>query len=383
VTKGLKQLFAIATPLAIIGLLLLASIAAVGSGKQPQQQQAFAQSQAVTLNGAGATFPFPLIDTWRVQYANENPNVNLNYQSIGSGGGIKQFTAMTVDFGASDAPLSGTQRSALKAPAVHIPETIGSVVVAYNIPEVPDKGVKLTGPILADIYLGKIKKWDDPQIKQINPDLPLPSKDITIVHRSDGSGTSFVFTSYLSLVSKDWSDQVGKGTAVQWPAGIAAPGNEGVANSVKNTPYSIGYVELAYALTTKMPYAFLQNKDANNFVEPTLETTRNAVQNMSSTLPKGDESWESVSLLNAPGTQSYPIASFSYLLLYKDLSTNPSISEEKAKELVKFVSWAIAKGQSYASDLGYVPLPQTVVDHNMETLRGLTYGQTSLADSVG
>jgi phosphate transport system substrate-binding protein len=373
-----KQLFVIASPLAVIGLLLVASIAIPANIRV---QQAFAQGQ-VTLNGAGATFPFPLIDTWRVQYAKENPNVSLNYQSIGSGGGIKQFTAMTVDFGASDAPLSETQRSALKSTAVHIPETIGSVVAAYNIPEVPNKGLKLTGPILADIFLGKIKKWDDPQIKQINPDMQLPSQDITVVHRADGSGTSFVFTSYLSLVSKDWSDQVGKGTAVPWPTGIAAPGNEGVANSVKNTPYSIGYVELAYALTTNMPYAFLQNKDGNNFVEPTLETTKNAVANMTSSLPKGEESWESVSLLNAPGHDSYPIASFSYLLLYKDLSANPNIDEQKAKELVKFVSWAITSGQKSSESLGYVPLPQTVVDHNMETLKGLTYKGTSLADSI-
>jgi phosphate ABC transporter phosphate-binding protein len=359
-------------------MLLVASIAISTNARQ---QQAFAQSQ-VTLNGAGATFPFPLIDTWRVQYAKENPNVSLNYQSIGSGGGIKQFTALTVDFGASDAPLSETQRSALKAAAVHIPETIGSVVAAYNIPEVPDKGVKLTGQVLADIFLGKIKKWDDSQIKQLNPSLKLPSRDINVVHRADGSGTSFVFTSYLSLVSKEWSDKVGKGTAVQWPKGIAAPGNEGVANSIKNTPYSIGYVELAYALTTKMPYAFLQNKDGNNFVEPTLETTRSAVQNMTSNLPKGEESWESVSLLNAPGQQSYPIASFSYLLLYKDLSTNPNVDEQKAKELVKFVAWALTSGQKSADSLGYVPLPKTVVDHNMETLKGLAYKGASLADSV-
>lgn len=373
-----RQFSILAAPLALMGLLLVASIAVTTNARQ---QQAFAQSQ-VTLNGAGATFPFPLIDTWRVQYAKENPNVALNYQSIGSGGGIKQFTAMTVDFGASDAPLSEKQRSALKATAVHIPETIGSVVAAYNIPEVPHKSVKLTGPILADIFLGKIKKWDDSQIKQINPDLPLPSRDINVVHRADGSGTSFVFTSYLSLISQEWNSTVGKGTAVQWPKGIAAPGNEGVANSIKNTPYSIGYVELAYALTTNMSYASLQNKDGNNFVEPTLETTRNAVQNMTSNLPKGEESWESVSLLNAPGAQSYPIASFSYLLLYKDLSTNPNVDEQKAKDLVKFVSWAITSGQKYADALGYVPLPQTVVDHNMETLKELTYKETSLADQI-
>jgi phosphate ABC transporter phosphate-binding protein len=337
---------------------------------------------SITINGAGATFPFPLIDTWRVQYAEEISGVSINYQSIGSGGGIKQFTDMTVDFGATDAPMTAAQRQNLKGEVVHIPETIGSVVAVYNLPEIPNKGLKLTGPLLADIFLGRITKWDDPKIKELNTGLSLPSRDITVVHRSDGSGTTFVWTSYLSKVSPDWNDSIGKGTAVQWPTGIGSPGNEGVANSVKTTPYTIGYVELAYALTTRMTYAYLQNHDATNFVEPSLQSTREAVQALSTTLPRGEDSWEGISLLDAPGNNSYPIASFSYILLYKDMSTNPSVSKDKAEALIRFVSWAVTSGQQYSEPLSYVPLPESVVEHNLQTLRMITYDEESLASAV-
>jgi phosphate transport system substrate-binding protein len=371
----------------LAGLLMLAPIF---FGAQPQHALAqippsssalsASAAPAITLNGAGATFPFPLIDTWRVEYNKANPSVNLNYQSIGSGGGIKQFTERTVDFGASDAPLSQTQRSALPGAAVHVPETIGSVVAAYNVPGV-GKGLKLTGPILADIFLGKIKNWNDPAIGTINPGVTLPSRNIVVVHRADGSGTTFIWTSYLSLASAEWKEKVGKGTAVQWPAGLAAPGNEGVASTIKNTQYSLGYVELAYALTSNMMYANLQNK-AGNFVEPTLDTTKNAVAAMATTLPKGEDSWENVSMLDAPGPDSYPIASFSYILLYKDMSTNSKVSEEQAREIVRFVSWAVTDGQKFASDLGYVPLPDAVTQHNLETLKSLTFGKNSLEAAV-
>ncbi|MCI0561026.1 MAG: phosphate ABC transporter substrate-binding protein PstS [Nitrososphaera sp.] len=333
---------------------------------------AFGQG-SIVLNGAGASFPFPLIDTWRVEYQKVQPGVSLNYQSIGSGGGIRQFTDKTVDFGATDAPLNGNQTAALSGPAVHIPETIGSVVAAYNIPGVPDKGLKLDGPILADIFLGNITDWDDPRIVELNPDLPLPSKDIVVVHRSDGSGTTFVWTSYLSAVSPEWQEQVGRGTAVSWPKDVGASGNEGVASTVIDTAYSIGYVELAYALTTGMDYAFIKNNDGQ-FIEPTLESTRAAVSASAASLPSGEASWSGVSLLNAPGPDSYPIASFSYLLLYKELSTNPLINNmEKAKALVDFVSWAITDGQEFADDLSYVRLPAEVVELNQDTLMGLTF----------
>ena len=235
-------------------------------------------AQQVTINGAGATFPFPLIDTWRVEYQKVNPDVSLNYASIGSGGGIKQFTEKTVDFGATDAPLSPTEFQKA-GNAVHIPETIGSVVLAYNLPEVTTP-LKLTGPVIADIFLGKITKWDDPKIKEQNPDVTLPAEDIISAHRSDGSGTTFVFTDYLSKVSPEWHDAVGVGKSVQWPSGLGAPGNEGVAASIQGSPYSIGYVELAYALTTGMKFASIQNQEGN-FIEPSINSTMAAVTRIS------------------------------------------------------------------------------------------------------
>jgi phosphate ABC transporter phosphate-binding protein/phosphate ABC transporter permease protein PstC len=328
--------------------------------------------QRIDLNGAGATFPFPLIDTWRVEYQKIKPEININYQSIGSGGGVKQFSEKIVDFGATDAPLTSLEMEKARE-AVHIPETIGSIIVSYNIPEVPDKGLKLTGPILAGIYLGKITKWNDPQIQKLNPDLFLPAQNIIVAHRSDGSGTTFVWTDYLSKVSNEWKAQVGKGKSVQWPTGIGAPGNEGVASTIKSTPYAIGYIELSYALTTRMPYAYLENQEGN-FIEPSIDSVGAAVASTAKLLPRGDESWEQVSTTDAPGKDSYPISSFSYILLYKELSTNPRIdSMDKARALVDFVSWVITVGQQFADDLGYIALPNDVVILNQDTLSSLTY----------
>jgi len=325
----------------------------------------------IIINGAGATFPFPLIDTWRVDYKTIKPEVDINYQSIGSGGGVKQFTAKTVDFGATDAPLTAQEMQSAPG-AVHIPETIGSVVAAYNIPSISDKGLKLTGEVLGDIFLGKITKWNDPKIQSLNPDKTLPGDDIVVVHRSDGSGTTFVWTDYLSNVSSAWSQQVGKGKSVAWPTGIGAPGNEGVANAIKGTANTIGYIELSYALTTKTPFAFIQNKEGN-FIEPSIASTRAAVAAQSGALPKGDQPWTNVTMVNAAGKDSYPIASFSYLLLYKELSTDPNIDEPKAKALVDFIAWAITDGQKTGESLNYVPLPDTVVKLDQDTLKSLTY----------
>ena len=331
---------------------------------------AYAQNK-VTINGAGATFPFPLIDTWRVEYQKVHPEANINYQSIGSGGGIKQFTAKTVDFGATDAPLS--QNESQKVPgAVHIPETIGSVVAAYNVPGIPEKGLKLTGEVLADIFLAKITKWNDPKIQALNKDKALPADDIVVVHRSDGSGTTYVWTDYLSSVSPAWKEQLGKGKSVQWPVGIGAPGNEGVANAIKGSPNTIGYVELGYALTTKTPFAFIQNKEGK-FVEPSLNSTKAAVEANVASLPKGDGDWSNVTLVNAAGADSYPIASLTYLLLYKDMSTDPNLDQAKAKALVDFISWAITDGQKMGPSLGYVPLPDGVVKLDQDTLKSLTF----------
>jgi phosphate transport system substrate-binding protein len=364
----------------ILLIVLVASIFLAAIMPATMSLKAYAQGQ-ITINGAGATFPFPLIDTWRVDYKNIKPNVNINYQSIGSGGGVKQFIEKTVDFGGTDAPLTASE--AQRAPgAVHIPETIGSVVAAYNIPSMPNKGLKLTGPVLADIFLGKITKWNDPKIQSLNPGVSLSGDDIIVVHRSDGSGTTHVWTDYLSNVSTAWKEQIGRGKSVQWPTGIGGPGNEGVANAINGSPNTIGYVELAYALTSQMPYAYLQNQ-AGKFVEPTLESTRAAVAATAPTLPKGDASWEHVSVVNAPGADSYPVASFSYLLLFKELSTNPSIDQAKAKGLVDFMSWAITDGQQSADDLAYVPLPAEVVKLNQETLKSLTFQGKPLTTSAG
>src|SRR3712207_2320527 len=272
--------------------------------QEQQQQQGGQGGQAITINGAGATFPFPLIDTWRVEYQSVSPSVSINYQSIGSGGGVRQFTERTVDFGASDAPLTEEEMQALPSTPVHIPETIGSVVAAYNLPGI-DKGLKLTGPVLADIFAGKITRWDDQRIRELNSDLSLPAAEIIVVHRSDGSGTTFIWTSYLSRVSPEWNQTIGAGKSVQWSVGLGASGNEGVSNTILSTPNSIGYVELTYALTTGMDYASLMN-NAGNFVEPTVASTQAAAQNAISmngtgtgtntsgstiSLPAGDQSW--------------------------------------------------------------------------------------------
>ncbi len=349
----------ILTGISILALLLLGPLSSH-----------LVNAQKVTVNGAGATFPFPLIDTWRVQYKKVDPNVNINYASIGSGGGIKQFLDKTIDFGATDAPLNKQEFSKAGNP-VHIPETIGSVVISYNLPGI-SAHLKLTGPVIADMYLGKINKWNDPKIKALNPGITLPSKNIVVVHRSDGSGTTFVFTNYLSKVSKEWSDKVGNSKSVQWPVGIGAPGNEGVAGSIRGTPYSMGYVELAYALTTKMIYASLQNK-AGNFILPSFDSTMEAVKAASPTLPKGSQSWADVSMTDAPGANSYPIASFTYLILYKDMSTNPSMDIQKAKSVVDFIKWAITDGQKFSEPLGYVPLPKPVFDLDQQTLASLIF----------
>ena len=328
----------------------------------------------ISLNGAGASFPYPLYSTMIVQYNKIYPNIQINYQSIGSGGGIRQHTNKTVDFGASDAPLTEAQRSA--APnTLHLPMTIGCVVLAYNLPGIP-KGLNMTGQVISDIFLGNIKKWNDPAIKNLNPNVQLPDMDILTVHRADGSGTTFVFTSYLSIASSNWKSQVGAGTAVQWPIGLGSAGNEGVAGLVRGTQYTIGYVEIAYALQNKMTYAYVMNKDGY-FVEPTLESIKSAVVSASTTLPKGDESWVAVSLLNIQGTNSYPIVSFSYIIVYKELNVLPSMNKNKAQALVDFLWWATHDGQSYATSLSYVPLPQSVVPINEQTISSITYnGQT-------
>jgi phosphate transport system substrate-binding protein len=350
-------------------LLVLLSISTISA-------QTYGQDQ-IRINGAGATFPLPLIDIWKMQYQIVDPTITINYQSIGSGEGVKQFVEKTVDFGATDAPLSIEEEQQISGAVVQIPETIGSVVAAYNIPGVAAKQLKLTGPILADIFLGKITKWNDTRIQSINSGITLPAENITVVYRSDVSGTTFVLTDYLSNVSSAWNEQIGKGKSVQWPVGIGAQRNEGVADTIEKTPNSIGYLELAYALTTGMNYASIKNKEGN-FIEPSLKTTRAAGSAASLSLPAaGDQSWSNVSMINAPGTDSYPIVSFSYLLLYKDLSTNIN-NQQKAQKLVDFIAWAINEGQRFGPPLGYVPLSGEVVNLNQKTLQSLTFKESPL-----
>ena len=328
-------------------------------------------NQEFTLTGAGATFPFPLIDLWRVEYNNAYNNVNLNYQSIGSGGGIKQHIEKTVNFAASDKPMSNAERE-LAPGTLHIPESIGGVVVVYNIPEVPNKGLKLTADTLAGIFLGEITRWNDPAITAENLGLNLPDKEIVTAHRSDGSGTTFIFTDYLTTVSPTWDKQIGKGKSVPWPLGLAAAGNEGVATIVKSTEYSIGYVELAYAFQTGMSYASIQNAEKSAFIEPSLHSISAASSGVADTLPSAESSWVGVSLVNAPGSDSYPIASFTYLLVYDDLKSVTK-NKEQAKAVIHMINWMITDGQEFSSSLLYVPLAEQVTELGKKGLSKVTY----------
>ncbi len=343
-------------------------------------QVAIAQNQ-FTITGAGATFPFPLLDLWRVKYNEAHPNINMNYQSIGSGGGVKQHVEQTVNFAASDAPLTDGEME-LAPDSLTIPEAIGGIVVAYTIPEVPQSGLKLTGQMVADIFQGKITKWNDPQIQQINPDLSLPDENILVAHRSDGSGTTYAFTEYLTMVSQDWDDQVGFGKSVPWPTGVGAAGNEGVATTVRTSPYSIGYVELAYAFQNDMPVAFIQNADGTAFVEPTFDTLSAAAAGAAQGLPASHERWQGVSINNSPGPNSYPIVSFTYILLHQNLE-KATPSKAHAQETVNLIKWMITEGQKYNPELLYVPIPAEVTQLGLGGLARVTYdGQPLFAEAA-
>ena len=321
-------------------LVLAAALAAVAG-----------TSRAQDLNGAGATFPAPVYTKWFDMYAKES-GVKINYQAIGSGGGIKQFTSNTVDFGASDAPMSDDEMSKLPAPAFHFPTVMGAVVITYNIPGFAG-ALKLTGDLVADIFAGKVTKWNDTRITSINPGVNLPASDILVVHRSDGSGTTYIFSDYLSAVSPSWSTAPGKGKELAWPTGLGGKGNDGVTGLVKQTPGSIGYVELAYAVQNKLPFATLKNKDGD-WVAPSIESVSEAAAGVAKSLPAGTDF--RVSIVNAPGKKSYPISSFTWLLVYKDQK-----DATKGKQLVGFLKWYLHNGGKSASDLLYAPLPTDVV----------------------
>lgn len=358
----------------ILAIVAIAIIAGGVAGYIYLSQPA-GEEETVLLNGSGATFPYPLLDSMITQYKQIKPNVQINYQPIGSGGGISALEGNLVDFAGSDAPLGAADRE-LAPNALHIPETIGAVTVAYNIPNIPT-GLNLTGKVIADIFQGKVTKWNDPAIQDINPDTTLPAKDIVVAHRSDGSGTTFIFTGYLSAVSTDWEQAIGQGKTVAWPVGLGGNGNTGVAGIVQGTEYTIGYVELAYALENSMTVAAIQNP-AGNYVSPTLETTTAAVQSKASQgLPAGNADWENVDVLNAPGAQAYPIVSFTYLLVYKELNVIPGMTQTKATALVQFLWWVVHDGQQLGPALEYAPLPSNVVQIDETSIQSITFnGQT-------
>jgi len=306
---------------------------------------------AQDLNGAGATFPYPIYSKWFSDYATAT-GVKINYQSIGSGGGIRQLTEGTVDFGASDAPMSDAELAKMKSPVLHFPTVLGAVVITYNIPGLT-KAIRLTGPVVADIFAGRITKWNDARIASLNAGLKLPSTDILVVHRSDGSGTTYIFSDYLSNVSPAWAQSPGKGKELAWPVGVGGKGNEGVAGQVKQLPGAIGYVELAYAKQNSLPFADLQNA-SGEFVTPTIESVTTAAAAAASKLPANTD--YRLSIVNAAGKGAYPISSFTFLLVHQ---TQPDAT--KGKKLVDFLRWYLRNGEKSAASLDYAPLPASMI----------------------
>ncbi len=322
----------------ILGLIAGAALAVVP-----------ASAQTIQLNGAGATFPAPIYTKWFSEYHNAHPNVQINYQSIGSGGGIRQITEHTVDFGASDGPMNAEQLQG--APGIlHFPTVLGAVVPVYNIPGV-NAELKFTGPVLADIFMGKITKWNDKAIAVLNAGVKFPDVDIAVVHRSDGSGTTYIWADYLAKVSPAWKKTVGVATSLKWPVGVGGKGNEGVAGQVKQQPGAIGYVELIYAIQNKIDYGQVQNA-SGRFVRASLDGVTESAAVAATAMPKDFR----VSITNAPGEKVYPISSFTWLLVYQNQK-----DKAKGKILTDFMHWMLTDGQKYCADLGYAPLPKQVV----------------------
>jgi phosphate transport system substrate-binding protein len=340
---------------AVAGLLAGCSGEGTGTGPRP--------GGSVSLQGAGATFPNPLYQKWLSEYGKQNPAVRIDYQSIGSGGGIKQLQAQTVDFGASDTPMTDEDLKASPGEILHIPTALGAVVLSYNLQGI-SQPLRFSPEVIADIFLGKIKRWDDPRIRTDNPGVNLPDADITVVHRSDGSGTSEVFTDYLSKVSSEWKETVGAGKSPKWPAGIGGKGNEGVSGQLKKTPHTIGYIELAYARQNKLPVALIRNR-AGKFIEPTDDSVMAAAAEAAARMPEDLR----VSITDAPGENAYPLSSYTYILVYKDQK-----DPVKGKALVDFLWWGIHDGSQYAKALDYVPLPEAVVKRAEAKLNAITSG---------
>ena len=337
--------------LALSSVVLLAGCKGTSGGDQ------------VVIHGAGATFPNPLYQKWMSEYEKLHPNIKIDYQSIGSGGGIKQIQAQTVDFGASDAPMKDEDLKAAPGEILHVPTVLGAVVLTYNVPNVSQQ-VRFAPDVIADIFLGKIKKWNDARMVKDNPGVTLPATDIVVVHRSDGSGTSAVFTDYLAKVSSEWKEKVGTGTSPNWPVGIGGKGNEGVTGQVKNTPNTIGYVELAYATQNKLPVALIKNK-AGEFVAPTLESVTAAAAESLSVTPEDLR----VSITDPRGNAAYPISSYTYILVYKEQK-----DAAKGKALADFLWWGNHDGEQYAKDLLYSPLPPEIVKRAEAKINSMTAG---------
>jgi phosphate transport system substrate-binding protein len=317
----------------------------------------------IKLQGAGATFPNPLYQKWVSEYGKLHPNVQIDYQSIGSGGGIKQIQEQTVDFGASDAPMKDEELKAAPGELLHVPTVLGAVVVTYNVASIAQP-LHFSPEVVADIFLGKIKKWDDAKIKQDNPGVSLPAADITTVHRSEASGTTFVFTDYLAKVSPEWKEKVGADKSPKWPGGQGGKGNEGVTGQIKNQPNTIGYVELAYAVQNKLPAAFIKNA-SGKFIEPSIDAVTAAAASASGETPDDLR----VSITNSAGENAYPISSYTYILAYKDQK-----NADKGKALVDFLWWGIHDGEQHAKDLLYAPLPAEIVKRAEAKINSITAG---------
>jgi len=326
-----------------------------------------AQAASLTVTGAGATFPYPLYSKWFYEYSRSHPEVNFNYQSIGSGGGVRQIVAGTVDFGASDAPMTDEELSRAPGPILHVPTVAGAVAVVYHLPGI-GSGLKLTPQVLTDIYLGRIARWNDPRIAALNPGLALPGTAVVVTHRSDGSGTTDIFTNYLSTISLEWRAKVGRGKAISWPAGLGGKGNEGVAGLVRQTPGAIGYVELAYAMQNRMAVAALRNREGH-FVVPTLESTTAAMSGAAAAMPADFRA----TLVDPPGKDAYPICGLTWILIYENQR-----DRAKGKALVDFLKWAIRDGQRMAAPLFYAPLPRELADRVDRALRRIRYGTEAL-----
>lgn len=343
----------------LLPALAFAALACSSSDTSDNAQGAGSRSGSVDLTGAGATFPAPLYFKWTSDYANAT-GIRVNYQSIGSGGGIRQISEGTVDFGATDGPMTDTELGGAKGGRLmHFPTVLGAVVMAYNLPGFSGE-LRLSGPVIAEIFLDKIKKWNDPKIAALNPGASLPNTDILVVHRSDGSGTTYVFTDYLSAVSPEWARGPGRGKDIAWPTGIGGKGNEGVAGQVKQIPGALGYVELAYARQNNLPTAAVQNS-AGNFITPSIEAITAAAEGVAARLP-ADTDYR-ISIVNSPGANSYPLSSFTWLLVYEQQADSV-----KGRKLVDFMRWALTEGEKQAEALDYAPLPAVMANRLVQRL---------------